>query len=47
VYAVCLAVLLLDEQRELTPSFYLGVAIVLAVVFGHQRRQIKPSPATG
>jgi drug/metabolite transporter (DMT)-like permease len=35
VYAVILALLLLGEQRELLPSFYLGVAIVLAVVFGH------------
>ena len=35
VYAVILAMLLLGEQRELLPSFYLGVAIVLGVVFGH------------
>ncbi len=32
VYAIVLAVLLLDEQRELTPQFYLGVAIILGVV---------------
>jgi drug/metabolite transporter (DMT)-like permease len=35
VYAVILALLLLGEQRELSASFDLGVAIVLAVVFGH------------
>ncbi|HKP55918.1 MAG TPA: DMT family transporter [Polyangiales bacterium] len=35
VYAVSLAVLLLGEQRELLPSFYFGVVIVLGVVFGH------------
>jgi len=35
VYAVVLAVLLLGEQRELLPSFYLGVAIIVGVVFGH------------
>jgi drug/metabolite transporter (DMT)-like permease len=35
VYAVLLAVLLLGEQRELHPTFYAGVAIVLLVVFSH------------
>lgn len=35
VYAVALASVLLAEQRELRPSFYLGVAILLAVIFGH------------
>jgi drug/metabolite transporter (DMT)-like permease len=35
VYAIALAALLLGEQRELTPQFYLGVAIVLAAVFVH------------
>ena len=33
VYAIGLAMLLLGEHRELTPAFYLGVAIVLAAVF--------------
>jgi drug/metabolite transporter (DMT)-like permease len=33
VYAIALAILLLDEQRELTPTFYVGVAIVLVAVF--------------
>lgn len=35
VYAIVLAILLLGEQRELSPGFYLGVAIVLAAVFLH------------
>jgi drug/metabolite transporter (DMT)-like permease len=35
VYAVALASVLLAEQRELRPSFYVGVAILLAVIFGH------------
>lgn len=33
VYAIILAMLLLSEQHELTPMFYLGVAIILAAVF--------------
>lgn len=33
VYAVLLAALLLGEQQELSPRFYAGVAIILAVVF--------------
>lgn len=33
VYAIALAMLLLGEHRELTPAFYLGVAIVLGAVF--------------
>jgi drug/metabolite transporter (DMT)-like permease len=35
VYAVALAALLLAEQRELGPSFYAGVAIILAAVLLH------------
>jgi drug/metabolite transporter (DMT)-like permease len=35
VYAIVLAILLLGEQRELTPMFYAGVAIVLAAVLLH------------
>jgi drug/metabolite transporter (DMT)-like permease len=35
VYAVALASVLLAEQRELRPSFYLGVAIMVTVIFGH------------
>lgn len=33
VYAILLAALLLGEQRELTPMFYLGAAIIFGVVF--------------
>ena len=33
VYAIVLAIVLLGEQRELTPQFYAGVAIILAAVF--------------
>lgn len=35
VYAIVLAALLLGEQRELTPLFYIGVVIILAAVFIH------------
>ncbi|MBN1240597.1 MAG: DMT family transporter [Gammaproteobacteria bacterium] len=35
IYAILLAMLLLGEQRELTPQFYAGVVIILAVVFAH------------
>ena len=35
IYAIVMAIVLLGEQRELSPSFYLGVAIVLAAVFVH------------
>jgi len=35
VYAIVLAIVLLGEQRELTPAFYLGVALILAAVFTH------------
>jgi len=35
VYAIVLAIVLLGEQRELTPTFYLGVALILAAVFTH------------
>jgi drug/metabolite transporter (DMT)-like permease len=38
VYAIFLAIVLLGEQRELRPGFYLGVAIVFIVVFSHARR---------
>jgi len=32
VYAIFLAIVLLGEQRELTPTFYLGVSIILGTV---------------
>jgi len=35
VYAILLAIVLLGEQRQLTPSFYLGVALILGAVFVH------------
>jgi drug/metabolite transporter (DMT)-like permease len=35
VYAIVMAIVLLGEQRELSPSFYLGVVIVVAAVFLH------------
>jgi drug/metabolite transporter (DMT)-like permease len=35
VYAVVLAIVLLDEQRELGAAFYLGVAIIVGAVFVH------------
>ena len=48
VYAIVLAVLLLGEQRELTPLFYLGVAVILGAVFLDPllaRRGQRPAPA--
>jgi drug/metabolite transporter (DMT)-like permease len=41
VYAIVLAIVLLGEQRELGMRFYVGIALILAVVFIHpllQRR---------
>ncbi len=35
VYAIMLAIVLLGEQRELDASFYIGVAVILVVVFSH------------
>jgi drug/metabolite transporter (DMT)-like permease len=35
VYAIILAIVLFGEQRELSFTFYIGVAIVFAVVFSH------------
>jgi drug/metabolite transporter (DMT)-like permease len=47
VYAIVLAILLLGEQRELTVRFYVGVAVILAVVLvrpfaGPSRRVVEP-----
>jgi len=42
VYAIVLAIVLLDEQRELDRWFYVGVVVILAAVFVHpllNRRQ--------
>ena len=35
IYSIVLAIILLGEQRELEPRFYIGVAIILVVVFSH------------
>jgi drug/metabolite transporter (DMT)-like permease len=35
VYAIVLAIVLLNEQRDLEPSFYFGVALIMAIVFSH------------
>jgi drug/metabolite transporter (DMT)-like permease len=35
VYAIVLAIVLLNEQRDLEPSFYVGVALIMAIVFSH------------
>jgi len=35
VYAIVLAAILLGEQHDLTPTFYLGAAIILGAVFVH------------
>ncbi len=48
VYVMLLAVVLFDEQRELTLRFYLGVAIILGVVLIHPmltRRHSANQPA--
>jgi drug/metabolite transporter (DMT)-like permease len=37
VYAIVLAILLLGEQKELSLTFYAGVAIIIAVVLSHRR----------
>jgi drug/metabolite transporter (DMT)-like permease len=42
VYAIVLAILLLEEQRELAWPFYLGVAIILGVVLLHARMMREP-----
>ena len=46
VYSIVLAVLLLGEQRELEPSFYAGVAVILLVVFGHPWLQLRSTTLT-
>jgi drug/metabolite transporter (DMT)-like permease len=53
VYAIVLAIVLLSEQHELSPRFYLGVAVILAAVLVHPvisrpRRIVHPETlATG
>jgi drug/metabolite transporter (DMT)-like permease len=41
VYAIAIAVLFLGEARELGARFFVGVAIVLAAVFGHAWLEIR------
>jgi drug/metabolite transporter (DMT)-like permease len=41
VYAIAIAVLFLGEARELDAGFFVGVAVVLAGVFGHGWLQIR------
>ena len=45
IYAIALAVLLLNEQRELGGMFYAGVAIILAGVFAHPLLMRRPAQA--
>jgi drug/metabolite transporter (DMT)-like permease len=49
IYAIVLAIVLLGEQRELAARFYVGVAIILAIVFSHpwlQRRSLEREAPT-
>lgn len=50
VYAVILAIVLLNEQRELDGMFYLGMLVILAAVFIHplvsRRSPAMPDPGT-
>ncbi len=43
VYAIVLAMILLGEQRQLTPQFYLGVVVILGAVLVHPLIS-RPSP---
>ncbi|WP_413975061.1 DMT family transporter [Stenotrophomonas acidaminiphila] len=46
VYAIVLAMLFLGEQHELTPLFYLGVAIIIGAVFLHPLlNRTRPAPS--
>lgn len=50
IYAIVLAIVLLNEQRELSPQFYLGVAIILAAVLIHplvSRRRVQHPEVLG
>ena len=46
VYAIAIAVLFLGEARELDVAFFVGVAIVLAAVFGHGWLQMQQNRLT-
>ncbi len=41
VYAICIAVVFLDEARELDTAFFVGVGVVMAAVFGHGWLQLR------
>jgi len=41
LYAIAVAVVFLDEARDLDAAFFLGVGVVLAAVFGHAWLQIR------
>jgi drug/metabolite transporter (DMT)-like permease len=45
VYAILLAIVLLGEQRQLTPTFYVGVALILVAVFAHTWVKLRGRPA--
>ena len=44
IYAILLAAILFDEQQELSGKFYVGVAIILGVVFAHAALTIRRKP---
>ena len=46
VYAICIAVAFLGEARDLDTAFFVGVAIVLAAVFGHGWLQMRQNRLT-
>jgi drug/metabolite transporter (DMT)-like permease len=46
LYAIAIAVLFLGEARELDSLFFIGVAIVLAAVFGHGWLQMRAARPT-
>lgn len=35
VYSIVIAIFLLNEQRDLQPGFYFGVALIMTIVFSH------------
>jgi drug/metabolite transporter (DMT)-like permease len=45
VYAVLLAIVLLGEQRELSATFYLGVAVIVGAVFAHTAIKLRTAPS--
>jgi len=45
VYAVVLAIVLLGEQRELSLSFYVGVAVIVGAVLAHTTLKLRSGNA--